>query len=224
MHVLLVEDDMELCNAIQIALAGEGCLLDICHTGSEGLSNAMQSQYDVIVLDRMLPVMDGLTILSTLRRQKNATPVLLLTALGSIRDRIEGLDNGADDYLTKPFSLEELSARIRALSRRSCQFFEETLAYSDLHINPKQRILQCNNKQYSLSRRETDLLVYFIRHSGSVIYREAVLQYIWGQDTEVEAGNLDSFVYLLRRKLKNSNSSVRIDTVYGTGYRILPGR
>ena len=190
MRILLIEDDISLCNALMIHLRSEGYETDVCHNGTDGLSYALQNTYDVIILDRMLPELDGLTLLSAIRRKNIFTPVIIATAMDSLQEKINGLDCGADDYITKPFDAQELLARIRALSRRPAVLNDSPLlSYGDLSFNPEKR-------------------------------RNLMLSYVWGADAEVEEGNLDNYIYFLRRRLRTLKSNVQIKTIHGVGYRL----
>lgn len=226
MHILIIEDDRELCRALQIQLSARGHTADCCHTGSEALYYAMKDSWDLILLDRMLPEIDGLTILRSIRKNQISVPVILTTALDAVKDRIDGLDAGADDYLVKPYDTDELLARIRALSRRSRQTFRErrTLTYKDVEFDPETRILSCpqhsESAEVTLSKRAALLMEFFLRNPERTLNREQIFARIWGPDGAVEDGNLDTYIYFCRKHLKNLRSCVRIATVHGTGYRM----
>lgn len=224
MRILLVEDDKELCEAIKLQLEKAGYETDCCGSGQEAFYYAAEFPYDVILLDRMLPQMDGLSVLNGLRRMGVATPVIITTALDGINDRIDGLDAGADDYLVKPYAPGELLARIRAVTRRPGKL-EPTRAkaYSNISLDPEKRELTGPSGMVQLSKRESTLMEYLIRNAGQILTRGMILSYIWGPDSEVEEGNLDNYVYFLRRRLKSVNGAVQIKTIHGTGYRLEAG-
>ena len=221
MHILIIEDDRELCNALNLKLTSEHHTAECCHTGSEALYFVMNGAYDLILLDRMLPEIDGLTILKSIRKNHITTPVILTTAMGALDDRIDGLDCGADDYLVKPYAIEELLARIRALSRRPRDFSEHCcLSFLDISLDPDTRLLTCCGKQLQLSRRKAFLLEYFLRNPKKTLSRDQIFSRVWGIDGTVESANLDTYVYFLRKHLRCLNSRVSITTVHGTGYRL----
>lgn len=221
MHILIVEDDQELCEALKLQLNARNHTTDCCHTGSEALYYAMKGTYDLILLDRMLPEIDGLSILRSIRQNHITVPVIVTTALDTINDRIDGLDCGADDYLVKPYAIEELMARIRALSRRPQAFTEHrNLSYLDIHFDPDSRILNCGKEERQLSRREALLLEFFLRNPEKTLIREQIFARVWGPDGAVEDGNLDTYIYFLRKHLRSLGSRTVISTVHGLGYRM----
>lgn len=221
MRILLIEDDQALGRLIILALNQAGYKTDFCHTGSDGLFYAQNQVYDVIILDRMLPEIDGLTILSALRRQKIMTPVILATALGSLPDRVYGLDSGADDYLVKPFAMEELMARIRAVTRRPGNLnLSGKLAAFGLILDPVCHRLDYQNDSVSLSKKEASLLEYLMKNPGQTLPRSMILSYVWGASSDIEEGNLDNYIYFIRRRLKALKAPVKLTTVHGVGYRL----
>lgn len=221
MHILIIEDDRELCDALRLQLLERNHTADCCFTGTDALYFALNGSYDLILLDRMLPEVDGLTVLRSLRKNHIAAPVILTTALGALDDRIDGLDCGADDYLVKPYAIEELLARIRALARRPQSFSDRhILAYMDIRLDPDTRVLSCNGQELQLSRRKAFLLEYFLRNPERTLTREQIFSRIWGIDGAVEGANLDTYVYFLRKHLRSLKSRVSITTVHGTGYRL----
>lgn len=221
MRILMIEDDKKLCEAVVYQLRQQGFTVDVCHEGDDGLRWIKQQAHDLILLDRMLPVMDGITVLQKMRSLGISTPVLMLTALGSISQKVEGLDAGADDYLPKPFAIEELLARIRAMGRRPHQW-ESTQTYSwgDITLNSDENILKKGEKSSTLSKREACLLEAFLKNPGQTLPRSALLSYVWGPDAPVEDGNLDNYIHFLRRRLKEIGSTISIATVRGVGYRM----
>lgn len=220
MRLLIIDDDAALCEALTIQLRGNGYDVDSCHSGEDALFYALQNTYDVILLDRMLPVVDGLTLLSSIRKNNIHTPVIMMTAMTRIRDRIEGLDAGADDYITKPFDTEELMARIRALIRRPRTIDDESLVFADLTLDTARQEIRTGSHTLSLSKRETALFEYFLRNKNQTLSRAMLLSHIWGPDSEVEEGNLDNYIHFARKRLKTLQSRVQIKTVHGTGYRM----
>lgn len=221
MRILLIEDDIKLCDALKYQLEKEAFTVDLCHDGEDGLHWALQQAHELILLDRMLPSMSGTKVLQKIRSIGIATPVLLLTALGSLDERVEGLDAGADDYLVKPFAIEELLARIRALCRRPRQW-ESTasLLVGDISFDGERRILNGEKGSCSLSKREAGLLETLLKNSNRTLPRGILLARVWGPDAPVEDGNLDNYVYFLRRRLKSVGSSLTIKTVRGVGYQL----
>lgn len=221
MRILLIEDDKKLSAAIARQLEKQGYQIDLCDSGENALFYTNETVYDVIILDRMLPVLDGLSILEIIRKKGILTPVIMTTALDGISDRIDGLDAGADDYLTKPFAIEELSARIRALCRRPKAIQKEKLLqFSNLTLDSKNKLLSTPEKSCCLSKKETELLEFFIQNKGQTLEREQILSRVWGPDTFATNGNLDNYISFLRRRLKLVNSSCRITTIHGIGYRL----
>ncbi|MFV0529212.1 MAG: response regulator transcription factor [Lachnospiraceae bacterium] len=221
MRILMIEDDRELCASVRFQLEQQGYEVDTSHDGDEGLAFAMLGMYEVILLDRMLPSIDGLQILRQLRNKGGMTPVILLTALGELSDRVAGLENGADDYLVKPFAMEELLARIRSICRRPHRWEGGTaIELSGLSFDREQKVLTNQGLSCSLSKREADLLEFFLRNPHQTLPRHTLLSKIWGLDGEVEDGNLDNYIHFLRRRLKSVNSPLSLQTIRGIGYRL----
>lgn len=217
MHILLIEDDTALCAALAPALAGLG-KADFCHTGPEGLSLLVSGGYDLCILDRMLPGLDGLTLLRAARAQGVTTPVLLLTALAGAGDTVDGLDAGADDYLAKPFDTAVLLARLRALLRRSGG--TAALTAGDLRLDTGELTLTGPTGSAVLSRKECDLLEALMRAPGRLQARSVLLARVWGPLAEVEEANLDCYIHFVRRRLAGVGSCARVVTVRGSGYRL----
>lgn len=219
MKLLLVEDDLELCKFMGFWLEHKGYSVDICQNGQDAFYYLNMQVYNVVILDRMLPCMNGIQILQLMREQGISTPIIMVTALGTVEDKIDGLDSGADDYLVKPFDLEELFARIRALERRPVQIeLNKQLRFSDIVLNLSNRILCKAEKKVELSKKEMDLLEFLIRNKGQTLTRELLLNQIWGLHNAVEDGNLDNYIYFLRRRLKQVGSHVTVKTVRSVGY------
>lgn len=221
MRILLVEDNTDLSDNICLALNEAGYQTDQCYTGTEGLYYAAKQVYDVIILDRMLPEMDGMTLLTALRRKGILTPVILATALDGLHDRIDGLDAGADDYIVKPFDVGELMARIRAVTRRPGALkISPKLTFADVTYDPDQHEISYHASKVMLSKKESALFEYFMRNANQTLPRLLILSYVWGADSEVEEGNLDNYIYFLRRRLKSLGAPMKLTTVHGVGYRL----
>ena len=220
MRVLVVEDEPKMAGLIRRVLAAERHVVDMAPDGVTAIALAEGAGYDVIVLDRMLPDVDGLTVLRLLRAKGVATPVLLLTALGSVEERVAGLDAGADDYLPKPFSFAELVARIRALGRRPAGAAESRLVAGDLELDELRHAAQVGERSVDLSAREFALLGYLIRHAGQVVTRHQILDAVWGSEPDVYSNVVDLYVHYLRRKLRDLDRADRLRTVRGVGYTL----
>ena len=222
MRILLIEDDPKLNEALCCALRREGYEVDTCLNGHDGLYYMETGSADLVLLDRMLPGLSGTEILQQRRSAGDTTPVLLLTALGTLADRVEGLDLGADDYLVKPFAMEELLARIRSLSRRGSGFHvtSDELSWGDLNLEESSCRLSGPGGACTLSRRECGLLAALLRHPEQTLGRSQLLLGVWGPDTEVEDGNLDNYIFFLRRRLRALSSHTAIRTIRGVGYRL----
>lgn len=224
MKLLLVEDDLNLCDALEEQLKAAGYEVDVCHNAINARYYLSATSHDMVLLDRMLPGKDGVTFLSEIRKKQIMVPVILITAMNGIYDRVDGLDAGADDYLVKPFAMEELFARIRALARRPRQIeAANCLKFGDLTYNIDRKIVNKGEENYILSKKESSLLEFFMRNSGQVVTREQILDRVWGADGAVEDGNIDNYIHFLRKRLKGIESNVLIKTVYGIGYRLEEG-
>lgn len=221
MRLLLIEDDERLCESLTYQLNQEGFAVDICCDGADGLRWCRQLAHDLILLDQMLPSMNGLTVLKKLRQEGISTPVIMITALGELHDKIAGLDLGADDYIVKPFEFDELMARIRCINRRPKQWEgEKRLTLADITYDPTDKILYGSKESCTLSKKEGDLLEIFLKNPKQTLPRMLLLSRVWGPDAGVEEGNLDNYIHFLRRRLKSVNSSLSIKTVRGIGYRL----
>ncbi|MDD2978485.1 MAG: response regulator transcription factor [Hespellia sp.] len=219
MRILIIEDDVRLCDSLRYQMEQEGYTVDVCHDGADGLDLIRQRSADVILLDRMLPSMDGITILQRTRALEITTPILMVTALGELSDRVLGLDGGADDYIVKPFEYEELMARIRCIIRRPPTLSAaERLTCGNLSYHFTTRRLSCGSETFLLSKREGTLLEFFLRNCGQTLPRNLILSRVWGPDAEVEDGNLDNYIHFLRRRLDSVDSAVRLRTIRGVGY------
>lgn len=223
MKILLVEDDAELCSVIQKALEKEKYIVDCVSDGETAMFYALNAEYayDLAIIDRMLPVIDGLTIIKAMRKKGIRIPVIIITAMDALDNRIEGLDGGADDYLVKPFHIRELSARVRALIRRPADLqLSGKLQYGDLTFDKESRKLSSDGKSVQLTARETELFSVLIQSPEKLFNREQLVLKIWGTSSEVEAGNVDNYISFLRKRLRELNSFCKITTVYGAGYKL----
>lgn len=222
MRVLVVEDEHRIANAVKKGLEQERFAVDVAYTGTDGLELAMSEEYDVIVLDRMLPGMDGLSICKELRTQKNHTPILLLTAKIQTTDRVEGLDGGADDYLIKPFAFEELIARVRALARRSSNLVADELRVGNLVLNAARFTVMRADKELQLSSKEFSLLEYLMRHAGSVVTKDQIIAHVWNYDADILPNTVEVYIKNIRKKVDEpfANQEPLIKTVRGFGYKI----
>lgn len=219
MRILLIEDDKDLCKAISFAMKKEGYEVDICNEGDDGLRVMRQRAHDFVLLDRMLPRLDGIDVLRIARREGIMTPVLLVTAMGASGDLIEGLDCGADDYIVKPFVMDELLARIRAMSRRPHIWeAEREIRYGGTTVDPSKKLLCHGIKKVSLTKRECALMEIFMKNIGAALPRATLLTRVWGLDAEVEEGILDNYISFLRKRLKAVSSPLMITTIRGVGY------
>ena len=224
MRILLVEDDEKLNESLAFQLKKEGFLVDACRDGEEALYYIEENIHDLILLDRMLPLLSGTEVLARMRQARNETPVILITALGTLDEEVTGLDSAADDYLVKPFAFEELMARIRCIARRPRRMTQDDqLALGDLTYYLGENTLTGPKGSCSLSRREGTLLESFLRNPGQTLSRPLLLTRVWGMDSDVEEGNLDNYVHFLRRRLKSVGSAVSIKTARGIGYRLEAG-
>lgn len=224
MRALIIEDEVRLAATLQDLLDLNGYSSDICHDGEAGLDNALTGIYDVILLDVMLPRLDGISLLQKLRASGNATPVLMLTAKSDLTDRVTGLDAGADYYLTKPFEPKELLACIRALTRRQPELrTADILQCGDLTLNQNTYSLSCGEREVRLSRKEFDMMELLMRNQGIVLTKENLLVKIWGYESDAEDNNVEVYISFLRRKLTHLHSSMKIRTIRMVGYCLETG-
>lgn len=219
MRVLIVEDEVRLASTLQDLLELNGYTADVCHDGEAGLDNALTGIYDVMLLDVMLPKLDGFTVLRRLRESGSSIPVLMLTARSEVSDRVEGLDCGADYYLTKPFEPRELLACIRALTRRQPELRSgDLLEYGDLTLDKSAFTLSCGERSVRLSRKEFDLMELLMRNRDIVLTKETLLLKIWGYESSAEDNNVEVYISFLRKKLDHLRSQVKIRTIRMVGY------
>ena len=220
MKVLLVEDDRKISAFVQKGLKEQGFVMDVCDNGDDGYHLATTQAYDVIVLDIMLPGRDGLSILKNIREKKNTVPVILLTARSALNERLEGLNLGADDYLCKPFFVEELVARIHAVNRRVTGKTLNLLQYDDLVVNLISREAKVGDETIDLTAREFSLLEILLRSPERVFTRTQILEHVWGYDFDPETNVVDVYIRRLRNKLNIIDGLHFIETIRGVGYRL----
>jgi DNA-binding response OmpR family regulator len=221
MNILLVEDDRKLSRAMVAMFEEEEHAVDAAYDGEQGLELGLERQYDVIVLDVMLPRMDGFAVCRTLRERRIATPVLMLTARTTVDDRVQGLDSGADDYLPKPFAFSELMARLRALTRRKVDpRTADRLAVDGLELDLRRRRAEYHGRTMELSPTEFALLEALMRHEGRVLSQSQILDHVWGYDSWPESNLVAVYVTYLRRKFKQLNVPMQIKAIRGVGYTL----
>lgn len=220
MRILLVEDDVAIAQSLKEGLEDEAYAVDVVHDGDEGYRTATADDYDVIILDVMLPEMNGYEVCRALRKDGNQTPILMLTARDAERDIVEGLDVGADDYLAKPFSFEVLLARLRALLRRPNEKLEEILRVGDLTLDPSLKKVMRAAQEISLTAKEYAVLEYLMRNAGKVLSKEQIISHVWDFDADVLPNNVELFIMFLRRKIDKPFDSKLIHTIPGFGYKL----
>ena len=218
MRILVVEDEKKVAGFIKKGLEEEGYAIDVAFDGREGLLMALDGVHDLIILDINLPKLDGLAVLQEFRKNHGNTPVLLLTVRAAIEDKVLGLDTGADDYLTKPFSFHELLARIRALLRRRVEAAPPLLQVADLTLDPARRIVSRGTERIDLSTKEFALLDYFMRNPGRVLTRTMIAEHVWDYDFDPMSNIIDVYVNYLRKKIDTGREPKLIHTVRGVGY------
>ncbi|MBV9357942.1 MAG: response regulator transcription factor [Chloroflexi bacterium] len=222
MHILVVEDDTRIARVVEQALAEAGHQIDIAYDGLDGLERAEAGTYDLLILDVMLPEMDGLAVARDLRRQRVRTPILMLTARDAVADRVRGLDSGADDYLIKPFALEELLARVRALGRRAGDGADAVLEVGDLRLDTERHEVAREDRPIELTAKEFDLLAYLMRNAGRVLSKDQITDHVWGYDAQATSNVVEIYVHYLRDKIDRGFPRPLIRTVRGVGYTIKP--
>ena len=223
MRILVVEDEKNLAESLVRLLQGEKYQAEAVFDGAAGLDYALSGVYDAVVLDVMLPKMNGFQVASALRNKGNAIPILMLTARDDIPDKVRGLDSGADDYLTKPFTAEELLARVRALLRRQGSVQMEELAFGDIHLALNSCVLSGNGKQVRLSRREFEVMRLLLSHPGSILSKDELIMKVWGMDSEAVDNNVEAYISFLRKKLFFLESRVQINAQRRLGYVLEEG-
>lgn len=219
MNILIIEDEKNLAQAVAELLKKENYNVDICYDGESGYDNALTGIYDLILLDRMLPKMNGIEVLKGLRDEKVETPILMLTAMGEIRDKVTGLDSGADDYLPKPFATEELLARIRTLLRRQGSIVSTNdIVFGDLALDYDNLTLRKGDESITLTLKECELLHYLIKRQGMITSKELILDKLWGFDSEAMDNHVEVYISFLRKKMKYLKIDAGIKTIRGAGY------
>lgn len=222
MRLLLVEDEKRMAAALEVLLKKEKYDVEIFHDGESGLLAALSNIYDIIILDVMLPKISGFEIASRARKEGIKTPILMLTAKGELDDKVEGLDSGADDYLTKPFQTRELLARLRALTRRFSGEADNKLSFGDIELNTETCILLCktNGQSVRLKEKEFNLMRYLLSNQGRIMDRETLAVKVWSLDSGAEYNNVEVYISFTRKKLKFIGSKVEIKAVRGIGYEL----
>lgn len=223
MHILLVDDEKELTTPLSRVLTEEGYQVDVANNGLIGEELAQQNEYNLLILDWLMPEKSGLELCRSLRSRNDQTPVLFLTAKDTVDDRVAGLDVGADDYIIKPFELREFLARVRALLRRSTQenVINSRLKLEDLELDQENQIAYRNGSAIELSEKETQLLSYFMQYPEQLLTHQQIYQHLWGEDSPPSSNVLAALVRLLRRKIEATGEKTLIHTVYGKGYRFM---
>ena len=222
MRILIVEDEHKIANSIKKGLEQELYAVDVAYDGTEGYDLAASEDYDMIILDRLLPGMDGMEVCKNLREKHIHAPILLLTAKGQVSDRVEGLDAGADDYLVKPFAFEELLARVRALIRRPKEIAPAVLQAGDLTLNTTAYAVKRDDTAITLSGKEFSLLEYLMRHANTIVTKEQIINHVWDYDANILPNTVEVYIKLLRNKVDNpfKDKKPLIHTVRGFGYKI----
>lgn len=220
MRLLVIEDEEALCDALCEILRQNSYLTDAVYNGLDGLDYARSGIYDMILLDIMLPGMDGITLLKTLRKEQIYTPIILLSAKSELQDIITGLDAGSDDYLAKPFSTAELLARIRALTRRGTNYSGEIISYGDISLNKGTMELTCNHQSIKLGAKEFQIMEIFLSSPKQVIPKDLLIEKVWGIDSNTEYNNVEVYISFLRQKLNSLDTKIQIKTSRGIGYHL----
>ncbi len=220
MKVLLVEDEKRLSSAIKYLLNQQKIECDVAYDGQKGYELVQENEYSVIILDIMLPGMNGYEVLKNIRKDKNNTPIMMLTAKADISSKVEGLDLGADDYMTKPFDAEELIARVKALARRSGFVVLNSLSYEDLQLNIDSGELICGNEIVKLNFKEKEIMKIFLISPNNIITKELLIDKVWGFDSDATSNNVEAYISFLRRKIKFLNSKLTIKGYQKFGYKL----
>ncbi|MEI6532329.1 MAG: response regulator transcription factor [Candidatus Roizmanbacteria bacterium] len=222
MRILVIEDEHRIANTIKKGLEQERFAVDIAYTGLEGYDLAISEEYDVIIMDRMLPEKDGIELCRDLRKEHVNTSIIMLTAKGQLNDKVEGLDAGADDYLTKPFAFEELLARIRALIRRPRESISSILIVKDLKLDTKKFVVERLGSPIQLSNKEFALLEYLMRHPNTIITKDQIINHVWNYDADVLPNTVEVYIKNIRNKIDSPFPSLEplIHTVRGFGYKL----
>jgi two-component system, OmpR family, response regulator len=222
MKLLIVEDEHRIAASLKKGFEQERFTVDVAYTGTEGFDLASTEQYDCIILDLMLPGLNGIDVCKNLRKDNNHTPILMLTAKGQLEDKVTGLNCGADDYMTKPFAFEELLARVKALSRRPATTVSADISVGTLHLNTQTYQVTRNGKSILLSNKEFSILEYLMRHPGQILTKEQIIEHVWDYESDVLPNIVEVNIRNLRKKIDHPFSSEKplIQTVRGFGYKI----
>ncbi|MGN0613469.1 MAG: response regulator transcription factor [Porcipelethomonas sp.] len=221
MKILVVEDEEAIADALVHILNKNKYIANACYDGESGLDNALTGIYDLIILDIMLPMMNGLDVLRSIREQKITCPVILLTAKDEVADKVKGLDYGADDYITKPFAVDELLARIRCLQRRNGNVTNDNvIKFADIALDIQKYELSCGDNSLHLGLKEFSIMEVFINNPDKVISKEKLLEKVWGYESDAEYNNVEVYISFLRKKLSHISSKTVIKTIRGVGYRL----
>ncbi len=218
MKVLVVDDETKLADALGELFRRNKFVVDVVYDGEDGLYCATTGDYDVVVLDVMMPNMDGFEVVRRMREQKVKVPVLMLTARDEVSNRVKGLDCGADDYLTKPFASEELLARVRALTRRQSEIVYDEMSFEDVSLNPLNYTLSCGTKSVALGAKEYEIMRLFLSNPTQVIGKETIISKVWGLDSDITENNVEAYISFLRKKLFFIGSHLTISTKRMLGY------
>lgn len=224
MRILIADDEVGITKALKVILEKNKFTVDAVYNGTDALDYIMAGSYDAIVLDIMMPGLDGLEVLRRVRSAGVTTPVMLLTAKSDVTDRVAGLDCGADDYLPKPFATSELVARVRALTRRSDSYTHAVLSVGSTHLDSGRYELSCGSERVGLSNREYQLMELFMRNPGQVFSSERIMELIWGFDADVETDVVWTYISFLRKKLRELGADAQIKTIRGAGYALEEGK
>ena len=222
MYILIIEDEYALAELIKEKLTKDGYIVDIETDGEEGYYNALSGLYDLIILDVMLPSMNGFEILKKLREEEIESKVIMLTAKSMLEDKLNGLENGANDYLTKPFHIEELLARVNIQLNKTSTSKKKKISYEDIELDITKSVLRNtnNNEEVELVCKELKLLEYFINNKEQILSKDQIYNKVWGVENEIESNNLEAYLSFIRRKLKAINSKVNIKAIRGLGYKM----
>ena len=220
MRILLIEDEVALSEALKEILNSQSYMVDVVHNGREGYGYAKDGIYDAIILDIMLPEMDGFSIARKLREDGVRTPILMLTAKESVEDRVRGLDCGADDYMVKPFASEELLARVRAITRRKGEVVMDCVSYKDIVLDLVNRTISKDGKSIRLNFKEFEIFKLFILNETLIFSKEDIIVKIWGYESDASDNNVEAYISFIRRKLKHLGSEVNIEAIRKVGYRL----
>lgn len=222
MRILVIEDEHRIANSIKKGLEQERYAVDVAYTGTDGFDLASTEDYDGIILDILLPEMNGIEICKELRKNKIHIPILMLTAKGQTEDKVEGLDAGADDYMTKPFSFDELLARVRALTRRRGTILNNVLSVEDLSLDTKQYVVKRSTDNIKLSSKEFSLLEYLISHKNTIVTKDQIISHVWNYDADILPNTIEVYIKNLRNKIDKpfTNKKPLINTVRGFGYKV----